>query len=130
MTHVEHKKERVHGHTVAPFALRFDDVADEGDPRWGLGVVHVDRAEWGIKSDARASVEFAELAEKVCRHIEAHPGAPGADNIAAKMGRRVSLVRVAIHDLLDAGTVVSRKARGRGRGVRLFLSHMAPPEES
>jgi hypothetical protein len=130
MTHVEHKKERVHGHTVAPFALRFDDMADERDPRWGLRVVHVDRAEWGAKSDARASVEFAELAENVRRHIEAHPGAPGADNIAAKMGRRVSVVRVAIHDLLDAGAVVSRKTRGRGRGVRLFLSHMAPPEES
>jgi hypothetical protein len=34
MTHVEHKKERVHGHTVAPFALRFDDISDERDPRW------------------------------------------------------------------------------------------------
>ncbi len=43
LTRVKHVKERVTGQTMAPFALRFEDVEREGDPRWGLAVRHVDR---------------------------------------------------------------------------------------
>lgn len=39
---VLHRKERLAARTMAPFGLRYDDIASEKDPRWGLRVVHLD----------------------------------------------------------------------------------------
>jgi hypothetical protein len=42
--HVSHEKDRELGSTVADFGLRIEDVpTDDGNPKGGLRVVHLDR---------------------------------------------------------------------------------------
>jgi YD repeat-containing protein len=126
MTHVVHKKERVEGHTVSPFALRFEDIERDGDPRWGLRVAHVDPEQ--LSNGADSNAVFEKTVERVRECIGQNPGIAGAETVAQRVGLRATSVRAAVASLLGAGAVVDRKAPGRGRGRLLFLAHMAPPE--
>ncbi|HSY24331.1 MAG TPA: AAA family ATPase [Polyangiaceae bacterium] len=126
LTHVAHKKERVQGHTLAPFAIRFDDVPRDRDPRWGLSVAHVDRAQLNGKTDEQAAREAANLREKVRVYIERNPGVAGADNVVSGMGGRAGPIRAAVKQLVAESIV--KAVHGRGNSVRLYLAHMAPAE--
>ncbi len=64
VTRVKHAKERVTGQTIAPFGLRFEDVERDGDPRWGLRVMHVDREEV-VRNTSGALDELKEQIRKL-----------------------------------------------------------------
>jgi YD repeat-containing protein len=123
--HVTHKKERATGKTISPFALRFEDIEDHGDPRWGLRVVYVDRAETAAGS-GKAKLDAVVASVRDC--IRDNPGIAGAEAVRTILGTNAALVRAAVNTLLAEGEVVERKVPGKGKGRRLYITHMAPPE--
>ena len=126
LTQVRHPKERVTGQTVAPFALRFEDVERDGDPRWGLRVAYVDRAE---TAESEAPAKFERIKAAVLECVKEHPGIAGAVAVVQTMGGTAAPIRAAVADLLADGQLVERKAGGRGKGKRLFVAYCAPVEE-
>ena len=74
---IKHVKERVTGLTVSPFGLRFEDVEEHGDRRWGLRVTFVDRAEFEDpvlspeeREAEQATAKRAKAAEKEAERAE------------------------------------------------------------
>jgi hypothetical protein len=124
LTYVQHVKERVTGQTISPFALRFEDVERDGDPRWGLRVVYVDREELG---KANASDAFKQTIEAVRRGLRGHPGAAGADALARLLGIRAGDVRAAVKQLEADGEAVTVKV-GKGNGRRIYHVADVPTE--
>jgi len=125
LTHVEHKKERVTGLPITPFALRFEDVADEHDPRWGLRVVHRDREQLD-KPSGKPALE--RIVERVRECIQKNPGVAGKDAVRKIVGGGQNDVRTAVDMLLARGEIVDRRIPGIGQGRCLYLTPMAPSE--
>jgi hypothetical protein len=73
LTRVKHVKERMTGQEIAPFALRFEDVEQDGDRRWGLRVTHVDRAEAGAAEPA-ATAKFDALKQAIVDLVRDYHG--------------------------------------------------------
>ncbi len=124
---VTHEKDRALGQAVADFGLRIDDVQADGDPKWGLVVCHIDRAEL-TAAKPTGDARLAKAVEAVRECIRSHPGIAGTDAVRAIVGLDALLVRASVNTLCDNGEVVQRKVPGRGNGRRLYLSHAAPPE--
>jgi hypothetical protein len=122
---VRHVKERVTGKTISPFALRFEDIEEDGDPRWGLRVVYVDRAETAAGA-GKAKLDASVNLVRAC--IGDNPGIAGAEAVREVVGLGMGTIRAAINTLVADCQVVRRKAPGKGNGQRLYLTHMAPTE--
>jgi hypothetical protein len=77
---VEHEKERLYGRELADFGLRIEDV--EGahgldrsiDPRWGLRVVHLDRAQLDARPSGAGGALLAKHAERIVAFLASRGG--------------------------------------------------------
>ena len=122
---VSHEKDRELGMTVADFGLRIEDVpTDDGNPKGGLRVVHLDREQ--IRSSADPATKFARAVAEVRECIRKHPGIAGADAVRERVAMKAQTVRAAVQQLVADAEVVTRSAPRNG--VRLYLAHAAPPE--
>jgi hypothetical protein len=130
-THVTHEKDRELGEPVADFGLRVEDVpTDDGNPKGGLRVAHVDRDQMNGKAEGSGDVQFVRALKRVSECIGANPGIAGADAVTERTKMQRKAVGAAVRQLVADGHVVSRPAPGPGpgNGVRLYLAHAAPAE--
>lgn len=127
VTHVSHEKDRELGLTVEDFGLRIEDVASESDPKWGLRVAHVDRAQMQGRADT-GDAKFARALTAVRECVASKPGIAGIEAVAEATGMRRQTASAAVKQLLADGDLASRGAP-RG-GVRLYPKHLAPVEET
>jgi hypothetical protein len=128
---VSHEKDREIGSPVDDFGLRIDDVTtDDGDPKGGLRVVHVDREQMKQTGDGSAA-KYAKVKAAVIECVRENPGIAGAVAVVQTMGGTATPIRAAVASLLVEGAIVERAGVGKskGKGRRLFLSHMAPAEQ-
>jgi hypothetical protein len=122
---VSHEKDRELGMTVADFGLSIEDVpTDDGNPKGGLRVAHLDREQLRPASDPAAKFARAVVTVREC--VQKHPGIAGADAVRERVGMKAQVVRAAVRQLIADGEVVARAAPRCG--VRLFLAYAAPPE--
>jgi hypothetical protein len=126
IAHVKHVKERVHGQAISPFALRFEDIERDGDPRWGLRVAYVDREE--LRAGGNSEEEFTKHMDRVVAGLRKHPGVAGADALAEMIGVRARSVRACVTQL-EADSQSVRRKGPKGRGWRLYHVADAPPEQ-
>jgi hypothetical protein len=125
--YVTHEKDRELGTEVADFGLRIENVpTDDGNPMGGLRVVHLDREQMRPKGDDAA--RFAKVVAAVLECVRGKPGVAGAEAIRELIGGTANGVRAAVNTLIADGQIVERKPHGKGRGRRLYLSHLAPVE--
>lgn len=125
-THIKHVKERVTGHTIAPFALRFEDVPNGNEPRWGLRVVHTELAQ--LKK-GNGAAELDRIVAQVRACVAEHPGIAGTEAVRKVLGGSANDIRAAVNTLLAEGAIVERTpGKGKGRARSFYLSHMAPVE--
>lgn len=98
---VIHTKERMEARTMAPFGLRYEDIERDGDLRWGLRVVHLDREQ--MEDEGPMGVLKAKVLEAVSR-----APSPMKDiaEIYARVGGRKQAVYLVVHELLGSGRLV------------------------
>jgi hypothetical protein len=121
---VTHEKDRELGEPVADFGLRIDDIpTDDGNLKGGLRVAHVDREQIKATASAPGLVKVMAAAHDCIRD---NPGIAGAECVVALIGGTATTGRAAVKQLIADGKVVHRSSKRNG--VRLYLSHMAPPE--
>jgi hypothetical protein len=120
---VSHEKDRELGATVADFGLRIDDVTtDDGNPKGGLRVVHLDREQMkGSRGEPEA--RFARAMEEVRECVRGNPGLAGVEAVRERVGMKTQTVRAALRQLVADGEIVERSAARNG--IRLF--HRADP---
>jgi hypothetical protein len=127
-TFVTHEKDRELGMLVADFGLRIEDVmTDDGNPKGGLRVVHLDREQMHGEGDGGSKLASAVEAVRKC--IEENPGVAGTEAVRQLLGLDAVAVRAAVNTLLAEDEIVERKPKGKGRGRRFYLKHMAPLED-
>ena len=122
---VEITKERIAGRVPAPFGIRVEDIlGNNGDPRWGLRVVHVDRAEFAEPSgEERAASAVHRDAVALARYVAAHPGCESTSARAVacgNTGRRYALAK----DILGHALLTTRN--GRAATLTLDLARLPP----
>jgi hypothetical protein len=114
----------------APFALRFEDVERDADPRWGrLCVVHLDRAQLACGADGDG--EIARAKPIVLRKLAVNPGGvQGLDTLCNLIKGDIprDVTRATFRILKSAGLVCERQVKGEkgGRPVLLFRTQDAP----
>jgi len=122
---VSHEKDRELGMTVADFGLRIEDVpTDDGNPRGGLRVAHLEREQ--IRAAADPATKFARAVAVVRDCIRENPGIAGVETVRERVGMKTQTVRATLKQLLADGEVVERT--GVRNSVRFYLAHAAPPE--
>lgn len=112
---VELQKDRLGGESMPPFVLSIVDV----DGREGLRVRRQD-----VPTEEREP--FEKTCQRIVEFLIEHPGVPGADVLASKMGVRKGSLVAPLQSLEAEGVIVRVKATGRGNGVRLFHSDSVP----
>jgi hypothetical protein len=124
---VTHEKDRELGLAVADFGLCIEDVpTDDGNMKGGLRVVHLDREQMTGKGPDAGSALLTRAIEAARACVRENPGIAGAEAVAERVQIRRQTVSAALKQLVADGEVIPQKSP-RG-GVRLFLTHMAPPE--
>lgn len=97
---VIHSKERAAAKTMAPFWLRYEDVPQGADPRWGLSVAHLDQEQLNEPSG-----DFEEKKEAIIRAFKRRKRPMSANDVCAMVPGRRATVLLALKDLLDEGRV-------------------------
>lgn len=124
-TTVEHAKDRLEGVELDPFGLDSEDVAQGGDARWGLRLVHLEaeqlreREESSEDSKRKSAVEKAKWSIRK-RIAECRGVFPGSRNtLYAEIGGKKEIFVRAIGEMERAGEV---HASGSGKETLLSLS--------
>ena len=112
---VSHEKDRELGLLVADFGLRIEDVVtDDGNPKGGLRVVHLDREQ--VKPIAPAKPEgvakFDAIKKGILDVVRATPTLCSGNDIAARVTGTRGLVLQAIRELLRDGQLVQSEGEG------------------
>lgn len=105
-TRVEHEKDRITGVCKDDFFVRIEDVAYEGDPRWGLYVRHLDSEQLEKKAPPTLKYETMKLA--IWEAIKASPGLQSKNAVCARveLGSRQNRL-LALDELVEEGKVVN-----------------------
>jgi len=105
---VTHKKERATGRTVSPFGLRFEDIEQDGDPRWGLRVAYVDRGETAAGAgNAKAVRAFEETKERIVALVREDRTLESANAICARVTGTRTIVLQALKELVREGRLAT-----------------------
>lgn len=97
-TTVHHQKDRIRGACLDDFGLDGEDVADNGNPRWGLRVVHLE----GAQLKETDAVEQAK--DCVMKTVQkARSSLYSATDIANRIKLRKQVVMVAVKELMRDG---------------------------
>jgi len=124
-TTVSHEKDRVTGLTVDDFGLLIRDVpTDDGNPRGGLQVVHLDPQQLGRNGGSDGERSFARKKQVVKEAIAKNPGVGGTGVVSQMLSMRKSDVADAVSQLVAEGEVVTVPA---GRNAqRLYIRGTEP----
>jgi hypothetical protein len=104
-----------------------ETIDGSGDPKWGLRVIHVDRAELNANAPT-GDAKLAKAIDAVRECVRSRPGIAGTDAIREVLGGTMATIRAAVHTLIADSEVVERKVPGRGNSRRLYLAHMTPTD--
>lgn len=103
---VQHVKERNEGLVLPDFGVRTADIQGlDGDPRWGVRVDHVDRAEMGAPAERLAAGRLAETVSKVTQVIQS-AGPMSLRDLRSHVGGRKESVDNAIESMRSNGLLV------------------------
>lgn len=109
---VLHRKERMEAKTMAPFGLRYEDIAHGDVPRWGLRVVHLDQEQIDAADTVAREAKDAADAERAKGAIRTVLGRyagvfrGGQQAFRAECGVGFKPFARALGDLVRAGDVI------------------------
>ena len=121
-TRVSHEKDRFCGVLVPDFAVRFEDVEVDGDPRAGFRVVHLDQAELEARPSGAAGATLAKQAERIVTYL-AEQGGTFAGNKGA-LCKAIGMNRSAFFEALSTleGAERIRVETSKRTGPRIRLN--------
>lgn len=113
---VIHSKERAAARTMAPFWLRYDDIAREENPRWGLRVTHLEQEQM-----SETAGDYEAKKDAVIRAFKRRKKPMSANDVCGMVTGRKATLLLAIKDLLDDGRLRETGMSERGGGALLEL---------
>ena len=107
---VEQDKERLYGLPFEPFGFLIEDVAKDGDPRWGLKLVHLDREQLNARPDAQGGAQHAKTMHRIEAFLVANNPFPGSpSSLVSRMKMNRNAFYAALAELVGRGHVVVQK---------------------
>jgi YD repeat-containing protein len=115
---VRHTKERMEARTMDPFGLRYEDVAQHDDPRWGLKCVHLSQEQLD-EEEGGSDVLLDKTKDKVLAALKSRDRAfTSASQIHDAIGGRRATVLAAVNELLSERRVYQAGIDGQIRVSR------------
>ena len=112
-TVVDHEKDRLIGTELPSFGLDSADVERDGDPRWGLRVVHLEgeqmRESANVKKAAGEDVGRKASVEKLRVYLTGLPNLTwkgSRSNLSKQVGGTNAVTMAALGDLISTGRIV------------------------